>query len=209
MFDQVLPGNTKKYLALLAKKNILPAETYLSGGTAAALQLGHRISYDLDFFTSKKFEIERVLEELKNTNEFKLDRIDWQTILGNFPGCKFSIFYYQYSLIEKPLDYLGIKIASLKDLVASKIGAIATRGKKRDFTDLYYILKDGKSGNINDFLLYYDQRFQNLASQRYHIIKSLDYFADADKDEDPKMLVDNYSWEEVKKVLQEEVRKLI
>ena len=51
MFDKVLPGDTKKYLALLAERNILPDKTYLAGGTAIALQLGHRVSYDLDFFT--------------------------------------------------------------------------------------------------------------------------------------------------------------
>lgn len=209
MFDKVLYGDTKKYLALLAEKNILPQDSYLAGGTAVALQLGHRISYDLDFFSSEQFETEKVLEKLRNTADFKLDRTDWQTILGNFPDCKFSLFYYQYPLIENPKDFLGLKIASVKDSVASKIGAISSRGTKRDFTDIYYILKIGNVGTLEDFLSYYDRRFKNLASQKVHILKSLEYFEDADKEEDPKMLVSDYSWDKVKKALKEEVRKLI
>ncbi len=209
MFEQVLFGDTKKYLALLAQKNILPAGTYLAGGTAIALQLGHRISYDLDFFTPEKFKTEETLEVLKNISDFKLDRTAWGTILGNFSSCKFSLFYYQYPLIEKTTNYLGIKIASLKDLAASKIGAVSSRGTKRDFIDIYYILQGGQAGSLQDFLSDYNARFKNLASQRIHILKSLEYFADADKDEDPKMLVPDYSWEEVKKILKEEVKKLI
>lgn len=209
MFEQVLPGNTQKYLALLAEKNILPSKTYLAGGTAIALQLGHRISYDLDFFSCEEFKTEKVLEELKRIEGFKLDRTDWGTILGNFPNCKFSLFYYQYPLIEETKDYLGIKIAGLKDLAASKIGAISSRGTKRDFVDIYYILKNAKVGNLQDFLVYYDSRFKNLASQKIHILKSLQYFTDADQEEDPKMLVSDYSWEKVKQFLIFEVEKLV
>jgi len=209
MFEQVLPGNTQKYLALLAEKNILPSKTYLGGGTAIALQLGHRISYDLDFFSYEEFKTEKVLEDLKRIEGFKLDRTDWGTILGSFPSCKFSLFYYQYPLTEEMKDYLGIKIAGLKDLVASKIGAISSRGTKRDFVDIFYILKKGNVGSLDDFQNYYNQRFQNLATQKIHILKSLEYFEDADKEEDPKMLVDDYSWGKVKKTLQEEVKKLI
>ena len=72
-----------------------------------------------------------------------------------------------------------------------------------------HILQNGQVGNLPDFLTYYDQRFKNLASQKVHILKSLEYFADADKDEDPKMLTDDYSWEEVKRVLRKEIKKLI
>jgi predicted nucleotidyltransferase component of viral defense system len=112
-------------------------------------------------------------------------------------------------LIENSIDFSGIKVASLRDLAASKIGAIASRGTKRDFTDLFYIFKSGKAGNLQDFLKYYDQRFKNLSNQKIHVLKSLTYFDDADKDEDPKMLVSDYSWNEVKKTLVKEVNKLI
>jgi len=209
MFDEVLLGNTKKYLALLAEKNILPSKAYLAGGTAIALQLGHRISYDLDFFTPSKFQLEEILHKLKIFTEFKLDRTAWGTILGDFPNCKFSLFYYKYPLIESPSDYSGIKIAGLKDLAAGKIGAISSRGTKRDFIDIYYILQSSEVDNLQQCLGFYQKRFRNLSALKFHILKSLTYFEDADKEKDPKMLVKDYSWKEIKKFLSTEVEKLV
>lgn len=210
MLEQVIPGQTKSYLAILVKKKILPPQTYLAGGTAVALQLGHRVSFDLDFFTPGKFNEEKVLEGLKSIRGFKIEQTEWQTILGNFPGLKFSLFYYQYPLIGKVTNYQGIAVASLKDLAASKIGAISSRGTKRDFVDLYYLLQSKKLGDLSDFLKFYNQRFRNLASQRLHILKSLDYFIDAEKDErEPKMLAQDYSWKQIKDFLRREVKKLI
>jgi len=69
MFEQTLFSDTQKYLALLSKENVLPDDTYLAGGTAIALQLGHRISYDLDFFTPQKFATEETLEKLSKSIE--------------------------------------------------------------------------------------------------------------------------------------------
>ena len=209
MYSQVLTERTKSTLALLVASKILPSGAYLAGGTAVALHLDHRISLDLDFFTSQQFQTEKVLEGLKKIEEFKLDRTDWGTILGDFPSVKFSLFYYQYPLIEETIDYQGIAVAGLKDLATSKIGAISSRGTKRDFIDLYYLLKSSQVGSLEDCLTYYNQRFKNLASQKIHILKSLEYFADADKEEDPRMLVADYSWKEVKKFLVGEAEKLI
>jgi len=209
MFDEVLFGNTKKYLALLAEKEILPNQAYLAGGTAIALQLGHRISYDLDFFTPSQFQLEEILYKLKTLKEFKLDRTAWGTILGSFSDCKFSIFYYPYPLVEKPSRYLGLNVARAKDLAASKIGAISSRGTKRDFIDLYYLLQSGKVGNLEKCLTFYEKRFGNLSAMRFHILKSLTYFEDADQEKDPKMLVKDYSWREIKKYFSAEVKKLV
>lgn len=55
MFESALSGNAQNSLALLGSSKVLPAKTYLAGGTALALQLGHRISVDFDFFTPNSF----------------------------------------------------------------------------------------------------------------------------------------------------------
>ncbi len=65
MYSHVLTEGTKSTLAILIASKILPAGAYLAGGTAVALHLGHRISLDLDFFTPKQFQTEKVLESLK------------------------------------------------------------------------------------------------------------------------------------------------
>jgi hypothetical protein len=205
MFDKVITERTKSTLALLGKGDILK-NCYLAGGTAMALQFSHRLSFDLDFFTNVKFDRKLLIQKLEPF-DFKTDREAWGTILGKLGDTKFSLFYYQYPLVAKTLDYLGINLASSEDIAAMKIDAIGGRGTKRDFTDLYFLVK--KFGNLNILLDFYNQKYNKLEANRFHILKSLEYFADADKEEDPKMLISDYSWEKVKEYLTNEIRKLI
>jgi hypothetical protein len=205
MFDKVITERTKSTLALLGKEEILK-KCYLAGGTAMALQFGHRLSFDLDFFTNIEFDRKLVIQKIESF-DFKTGREAWGTILGKLGDTQFSLFYYEYPLITKTLDYLGINLASPEDIAAMKIDAIGGRGAKRDFIDLYFLVK--KFGNLQILLDFYNQKYNKLETNRFHILKSLQYFNDADKDDDLKMLVTDYSWEEVKKTLVEEVNKLI
>lgn len=205
MYSEAITKRTKGTLAILGKEKILN-DCYLSGGTALALQLGHRLSFDLDFFTQKEFERKTIIQQMEKFG-LKVDREAWRTILGKISDVKFSLFYYQYPLVFPTLDFLGINIADLKDVAAMKIDAIASRGTKRDFTDLFFLIKNGVE--LQDMLIYYDKKYRRLEMNRYHILKSLDYFGDADKDQDPKMLVSDYSWEEAKKFLQGKIKELI
>ncbi len=77
MFTEILPEDTKKALELLRKSNLLK-EAYLAGGTACALQLGHRVSDDLDFFIPKKFDEKFIAESLKEICHFQVDEISWR-----------------------------------------------------------------------------------------------------------------------------------
>ena len=197
MFEKVLPGKTKDILALLGESDILPEKTYLAGGTACALQLGHRVSYDLDYFTTNKFSINIVLEKIKNLNHnFILEREAEQTILGSFPEIKFSLFYYPYELLEETVNCNGNNLASLKDIAAMKINAVSDRGTKRDFVDLYFIMQN-KNYSLDLVLQFYDEKFSTLSANREHILKSLTYFDDAENSDVPNMLV-NYDWQKIK-----------
>lgn len=204
MFEQVLPGNTKTVLALLEKSEII-RKAYLAGGTALALQLGHRISYDLDFFTQEEFDEQMLLPEIKKISDFHLERIAWRTILGKFKDVKFSIFYYRYPLLSAAKRFGMINITDIHDIVAMKIAAVASRGTKRDFVDLYFLCKETLS--LTEAIRLYDKKYKNLAAAEIHIIKSLVYFEDADSDEMPKMLK-ACRWEEVKKFFEREVRRM-
>jgi hypothetical protein len=190
-------------LALLGKEKIFK-NTYLAGGTALALQLGHRISYDLDFFTNKIFDRKMIIQRLQ-TFGFKLGKEAEGTILGELGNIKFSLFYYKYPLIFPTKKYLGINLADIKDIAAMKIDASSSRGTKRDFVDLYYLVKQI---TLDQMLIFYNKKFKLLKTNRVHILKSLDYFTDADKDADPKMLVEKYSWPKIKKFLRNEVMKI-
>lgn len=203
MFTNTLSQNAAATLALLGKSSILK-DAYLAGGTACALQLGHRISLDLDFFTEKEFDTEVILQQLEKLPHFKLDETAKWTILGSFPKVKFSYFYYRYPLIKKTSSFSQINIASLEDIAAMKIDAICSRGTKRDFIDLYFL---AKKFSLEKIFKFYDQKYGKLSNNIIHIMRSLDYFADAHLQDPPKMLIP-VSWEEVKKFFQKETIRL-
>ena len=204
MFEKVLPGNTKDILALLGKSEVI-RQSYLGGGTALALQLGHRVSYDLDFFTPVEFDEEMLLPRLKEISDFRLEKIAWRTILGKYGDVLFSIFYYDYPLLFPCLRFHDIAVSEARDIAAMKIAAISARGVKRDFVDLYFICRDMIS--LYDVIQLYDDKYGALQANRIHIIKSLAYFDDADEDKMPHLLKD-VSWDEVKKFFRREVEHI-
>lgn len=204
MFEEVLVKGARDSLALLGRSDILK-DAYLAGGSAAALQLGHRISVDFDFFTTKEFVPKVVSNKLSQLGIFDEEQADRGTILGEFQGIKFSFFIYKYPLIFPTLEYLSLSIADIRDIAAMKIDAIATRGAKRDFIDLYFICNSGYK--LTELLDFYDRKYEKLASNLLHIQKSLVFFNDAEPDEMPPML-NEVKWEEMKNYFQTEIKKL-
>lgn len=204
MFEETFVKGAKDVLALLGRSGILQ-EAYLAGGTAAALQLGHRISVDFDFFTTKEFLPRKFSTTLSKLGSFDEEQAGKGTVLGRFKGINFSLFIYKYSLVFPALKYLSVNMADIRDIAAMKIDAIASRGAKRDFIDLYFICKSGYQ--LIDLLDFYNKKYSKLASNLIHIQKSLVYFNDAEPDEPPRMLK-KAAWEDIKKYFEYEVRKL-
>lgn len=205
MFTAVLSKNAQDALALLGESNILPEKTYLAGGSALALQFGHRISVDFDFFTPVVFKENNIIQQLRKIGSFEMTEKHKNTILGDFNKVKFSLFKYDYPLVFSPINYLGIKIARPEDIAAMKLAAVMDRGTAKDFIDVYFLIKKGIS--LEQSLHYYNKKYKNLANNIYSIIKSLTYFDDADLREMPEM-VEKIDWEEVKEFFQKEVIKL-
>jgi len=204
MFTKTLSGNTKKALALLGKSHILD-EAYLAGGTACALQLGHRISIDLDFFITKEFDTKRFINLLKKIGKFDVDQESWGTVLGIFEEVKFSIFVYKYPVLFAYKSIFNIKVLDLRDIAAMKIDSIATRGSKRDFIDLYFICQKGIT--LEKALRFYERKYKTLASNIIHIQKALVYFVDAEIEEMPKM-IKKAEWLVVKEFFEKEVKEI-
>lgn len=205
LFEKTLSKETKKALAVLGKSDLLK-KAYLAGGTACALQIGHRISVDLDFFTEEEFDAATVIRSLNKMGTFELDRTPWGTILGIFEKVKFSLFVYQYPLLFPCRNFNGIGLADLRDIAAMKIEAISSRGIKRDFVDLYSICRKGVP--LKEALELYDRKYKSFASNRIHILKSLVYFVDAETNPMPKML-ETVDWTKIKKFFEHEVPPLV
>lgn len=207
MFEQILSKNERESLAILGKSKIL-ADAYMAGGTALSLQIGHRYSYDFDFFSPKEFDENIILQRIKKLiPDFRLERKDWRTILGNIKKSRFSLFFYSYPLLFKTDNFLNTDIADVKDIAAMKIAAISDRGTKRDFIDLYFIVKMEKILSLKEVLKLYDRKFKTLKQNKIHILKSLHYFDDAEEGKIPEM-IKPVSWKEIKIFFQKEVKNL-
>lgn len=204
MFEETLKAEAKHCLAVLGKSGLL-RDAYLAGGSALALQLGHRLSVDFDFFTAKKFIPRIFSNNLSKLGAFEEDQADRDTVLGRFEKIKFSLFKYEYPLIDKTVKYLSVSLAGIKDIAAMKIDAISSRGAKRDFIDLFYICQSGL--RLKEILNFYDDKYGGLKHKFIHIEKSLVFFQDAEKDEIPKMLKET-KWSEVKRFFQYETVKI-
>lgn len=206
MFEKTITVETKRNLEILSSGDLID-NFYLAGGTGAALQLGHRTSEDLDFFSKDEFFIDRLINFLKESGDLKIDKKSEDTLSADFNGTRISFFYYSYPVLEIFKSFLNIKLASLIDIACMKIDSISSRGLKRDFVDLFFIVKSGEK-DLSEFLSLFEIKYSKVKYNMNHIKKSLIYFDDADKEPDPKMLVSDFSWEEAKRFFEKEARKI-
>lgn len=177
---------------------------YLAGGTAMALHFGHRESIDFDFFRPEPFASQGLVEALSAAGTIRIESQTPDTLIASLSGVKSSFFHYPYPLLAPLHPCEGISVADLKDLAAMKIVAIAQRGVKKDFIDLHAILSSG--WNFEAVFFCVEQKYPTQKYNKMHLLKSLTYFEDAERDPMPKMLKP-VSWKTVKHDLETAVRK--
>lgn len=204
MFKEGLSEATKANLEILRNEEFL-SSFYLAGGTACALHLGHRLSYDLDFFSTESFSENPIMARLKELGSLDIEDRSKDTLVGNFRGERVSFFVYPYPLLYELKNYKGVKIADLHDIACMKLDAISSRGVKRDFVDLYFIAHSGIG--LDECLRLFQKKYKGIDYSLYHLLKSLSYFDDAEGDEMP-IMVKRVSWEEVKGFFQGEAKRL-
>lgn len=176
--------------------------TRLVGGTALALQLGHRKSIDLDFFGSLETSLEElsaILSEFSTVTPVSSSRMTRFLVVD---GVKVDIVTYPYGWIDNPVNAEGVVLAGIKDIAAMKLSAITNRGTKKDFIDYYFLLK---RYSLEELIELYRQKYSD--AQLFTSIKSLSYFDDAESDPMPDMIVP-VDWDEVKSTIRNEVAKL-
>lgn len=207
MHYRCLPQNTQGLLKKLDK--IASAhDLVLAGETGLALQIGHRISVDLDYFTQKEFSTEKVFQELKKLDLNPTIQEESEgsiTVLAE--GSKLSIFHYPYPFIEKYKHADGSPVAGIIDIASMKVIAISQRGAKRDFFDLYFILQTTPFWKIAENMM---KRFGQERINPLHIGKSLVFFSDAEEDPDPNFTgQNNPAWNTVKKFFRKNVQQMV
>jgi predicted nucleotidyltransferase component of viral defense system len=174
----------------------------LAGGTSLALQIGHRLSYDLDMFGNRPFEYQEIMDLLAPIATVKTMSQSRHILILDVAEIKVDFVNYRYPLINPPLLIDGLRLLSTADISAMKLAAIAGRGRKRDFTDLYFLLQEFSLREILDF---YNQKYADGSEMM--IVRSLTYFDDAETDED-LMLFKKVKWEKVKSTILKEVNTL-
>ena len=172
----------------------------LVGGTALALQLGHRKSVDLDLFgdfSAEGIEIRDTLEEqfsvsvIKESKNIKIYQVD---------GIKVDLVNYsRYPWIDNPIEEDGITLAGIKDIAAMKVAAIIGRGTKKDFIDMNRLLQ---IYSLKEILDMYMQKYPD--GSLFIAMKSLSYFEDAESDPMPFMF-DEIDWGVVKASIREAI----
>jgi predicted nucleic acid-binding protein len=180
---------------------------FLVGGTALSLQLGHRMSVDIDLFTRKDINKDEILDLLNRDYYGKYQILSIQNIIFQvvINGVKVDIVKNDYELIEDVKSEKGIKYLGKKDISAMKLMAIANRGDQaKDFVDLYYLLQEIR---LKDMFEYFKQKYnQNDIS---HIKRSLVYFDDVTKSNwaSVKLLNETLPTEKVKRRIINEMNK--
>lgn len=204
MFQEVLSPKTKHVLEKIGKTKI-PGNFYLAGGTALALQIGHRKSLDLDWFSKKSFSTKNLKNELKTLGKLKVENEEEGTLNCVLDGIRLSFFEYHYRvLFPSFINYnKRIKLADLRDIACMKIDAISSRGSKKDFIDIYFLLKEF---SLKELLNLFDRKYKEIKYNHLHILKSLTYFEEAEKEPMPIMLK-KVSWsDEIKKEIIKKVK---
>lgn len=175
----------------------------LVGGTALALQLGHRKSVDLDFFgntTASLEELTDVISDFASVTPLSQSRLMRFMVVDDV---KIDVVNYPYEWIESPVSEDGVTLAGIRDIAAMKLSAITNRGTRKDFIDYYFLLK---RFTLEELIGFYLQKYTD--AQLFTAMKSLTYFDDAESDPMPVMLVP-LKWDEVKHAITSEVDKYI
>lgn len=200
MFENVLSKEVINAIDIISP---LLGNFYLAGGTGLSLQLGHRKSEDMDFFTTELFNTEVLLSKIKPEHTLYVTE---GTVHCEFKGIKFSFLFYKQPLKYPTITWHEIKVAEWRDIVAEKFKTISQRGSKKDFYDLYAVLKLKLS--ITEACRIVKERFSASGLNMYHVLKSLVFFEDAE-DEPPPIIIMagiEWNWENVKNYFKKNIK---
>ncbi len=199
-----VPAGTMDILEFLANQPFLK-DFYLVGGTSLALQIGHRLSIDLDFFSSQKKNITEIENELLFLDGFKLNAKNNYSIFGEYNGVKVDILNYPYQFISEPILHNGITLCNKEDICAMKLKTSMNRGAKKDFYDIYFLLQEYSLAHMFELFV---KKYHNIEPNA--IIRSLTYFEDANKHENPVLLKEKeLTWDTVQETIIKATREIV
>ena len=188
-------------LAILKRIMLMPIlkSFNLVGGTALSLQIGHRVSVDLDLFSNNDFDNAAIIQALEPQGNLIVLVDNPPFLQMRLDDVKIDMLKYPYAFVQEYKEIEGVRLVSIETIATMKLLAIARRGAKKDFFDIYFLLE---RYSLAQLLAQFEETLPNIDT--FHIVKSMTYFGDADEEVNPKMLI-KVSWQTVKKTIEKKV----
>jgi hypothetical protein len=198
LYWEAMAPHTRQAFEKLTSLPVLN-DFYLAGGTALALQIGHRISYDLDFFssqnelgTAERAKLGLALQQIDSV-EIKLETAG--QLYASIQGVEASFIFQPHPLLFPTINVQGIRLAQATDIGLMKLAAVKDRGTRRDFVDLYCLRHVAPLSNLFQLL---PQKYYDRPDFSVHLAYALCYFEDAETDPQQLNMIQKIDWEAVK-----------
>jgi len=207
MHEKVLPGASRDLLVALESLDSPSLQGWtLAGGTGLALHLGHRVSEDFDFFRTDAIDQQRLFDVLRHAGEVETLQEDENTLTVIVSQTKLSFFCVPDPFLFTGIHHRFFQVADFRDIALMKLVAIAGRGSRKDFVDLFTILRIGLE--LEQLFAWLPKKYGQGRFNSYHVLKSLTYFEDADREPMPRML-EPFDWEECKAFFVREAHAIV
>jgi len=203
MYLEVLKSKQKEIFNKLDK---FP-EFYLVGGTALALQMGHRISDDFDMFGDKLLDrnfIAKIYRVFEGHNiRFSLRHSEQMNLTVGL--VKFNFVKYSYPLIFKLEKINNVNVAPIKEIALMKSSTIGSKVSFKDYVDLYFILKNKKI-TIENIIEGCKKKYKTEFNDRL-FLEELTYIQDI-KDVKIEFLKKKVDKSEIERFFEKEIKKI-
>lgn len=166
----------------------------LVGGTALSLQIGNRISTDIDLFSKNEFDSKLLIQTLEKKFELKVNNQFRNSLLTTVENIKVDIISHQYEWIVKPSKIEGLTISSLEVITAMKLEAISDNGTRlKDFVDIAFL---SSKFSLEQMLSFFENKYPYANSMI--AFKSLSWFDDINFDVEIIYLKKEIFWQQIK-----------
>jgi len=197
LYKTTVAQSTLDLIKLLCKSNCLN-DFFLVGGTALSLQIGHRVSIDLDFFSTGSFDVLALDDELTHAFSFKKLFIESNTVKGTIDGIFIDIMSHKYPLIKPLVFEDNMRMAGINDISAMKLNAIIGSGQRlKDFVDIACL---SSFINLNTMISAYKSKYGNI--NEIIILKALLFFNEIDFEVEIDLAGKPFHWKKIAKRLE-------
>lgn len=193
LHTETISKNTFSVLKQLMEDERL-SSFVLVGGTALALQIGHRISVDIDLFTDVEFDKPVLLKHMRTRFEFRLPIFTDIALQGFIGNLKTDLVYYVNGFLSKPIVADGIRMTGLEEIAAMKLEAIANMGNRvKDYVDIAFL---SEYLSLNQMLAGFKEKF---SYDEAFVLRSLSAFSEVETNHEIFLMHGKFDWDEVKK----------